>query len=162
MNVLQTFNQHDRKTLLLNMALAVGAGLAVHVAAFALGWYEPDGASRPWFAPPWWAVATVWLVLLALMATTRWMLNQYTIVGVVPARRMVSVLIIACLLWPVYSAASGSAMVGLIGTVIATAISFASVICVWQRSHKGVLPLVPVVLWLAFTIVIFLAQMGRL
>ena len=162
MDVLQTFNRHDRQALAFNIALPVGAGLAVHAVAFALGWYEGNSATPPWFALPWWAVATVWLVLLALMATTRWMLNEYTIIGVVPARRMVSVLIIACLLWPVYSTASGSAMVGLIGTVIAAAISFATAIFVWQRSHKGVLPLVPVMLWLAFTVVMFLAQTGRL
>ncbi len=162
MDILQTINRHDRKALVLNISLTVGAGLAVHAVAFALGWYEHNDFALPWFTPPWWAIAAVWLALLGLIATTRWMLNEYTIIGVVPARRMIATLMIACLLWPVYSAASGSAMLGLIGTAVTTVVCLITAVFVWQRSHKAILPLVPVVLWLAFTIVIFLEQMGGL
>ena len=162
MSFFRTFNQHDRKSLVLNISLAAGAGLAIHAMAFALGWYEDNNFAVPWFTPPWWAVAAVWLALLALIATTRWMLNEYTVIGVVPARKMIAALIIVCLLWPVYSAASGSAMPGLIGTAATTVICLITAVFVWQRSHKSVLPLAPVVLWLAFTIVIFLEQMGGL
>ncbi|MFW6056264.1 MAG: TspO/MBR family protein [Chloroflexota bacterium] len=162
MSPFHTLNQHDRKGLLLNMALAVGAGLAIHVGAFALGWYEPDGVSRPWFAPPWWAVSTVWLVLLALMATTRWMLNEYTIVGVVPARRMVTILILSCLLWPLYSLATDNLIAGLIGTVITLVLAGAAIALVQARSRDAAALLVPVLLCLTFATLLILTEMGHI
>lgn len=158
--LVDALNRHDRNGLLLNVGLAVGAALVLNAAIFALGWNTTtDHAPQPRFAPPGWVVAAVWLVLFALMARARWMLNSYTIIGVVPSRRMVTVLIVSCLLWPFYSLASGSVLGGLIGTVVTIVLAIVALVFVRARSRDAALLLVPVILWLAFATFVILAEL---
>ncbi|MBN1151597.1 MAG: hypothetical protein JXA58_00165, partial [Dehalococcoidia bacterium] len=95
-------NQDDDLARRLNIALAVIAGLIAHGLALWIGWGTTSDAA-PWFALPGWANAVVWLFLLVLLGISRWMLNSYTIIGVSTARTMVTLLILCCLFWPIYS-----------------------------------------------------------
>ena len=161
--ILQALNQDDRQALVLNVALAVGAALIMNAAIFLLGWDSTtDYAPRPWFEPPGWVIGVVWLVLFSLMASARWTLNSYTIIGVVRARAMVTLLIVACLLWPFYSLAIGSLAGGLIGNIVTIIIAVAAMVFAWLRSRDAALFILPVVLWLLFATLIILAEMGRL
>jgi benzodiazapine receptor len=161
--ILQALNRDDRQALVLNVALAVGAAVIVNAAIFLLGWNSTtDYAPQPWFEPPDWVIGVVWLVLFSLMASARWTLNSYTIIGVVRARAMITVLIICCLLWPFYSLATGSLVGGLVGNIITIALAVAAMVLAWPRSRDAALFILPVVLWLSFAILIVLAEMGRL
>jgi len=161
--LLQALNQDDRRALTLNVALAVGAALIIYGVIFLLGWDSATGhAPRPWFEPPGWVIGVVWLVLFSLMASARWTLNSYTIIGVVRARAMITVLIISCLLWPFYSLAIDSLVGGLIGNIVTIIIAVAAMVFAWLRSRDAALFILPVVLWLSFAILIVLAEMGRL
>ena len=161
MSLHETLNRHDRSGLILNIGLAVGAALIIDIVIFAAGWNSPGGrTAQPWFAPPGWVAALVWLVLFALMATARWKLNSYTIIGVVPARRLVTLLIVSCLLWPFYSIVTGSATGSFIGTVVTLVLAAFAIAFVQARSRDAALLLVPVILWLSFVLVIPVAELG--
>ena len=161
--VLQALNQDDRRALMLNVALAVGAALIMNGVIFLFGWDSTtDHAPQPWFEPPGWVVGVVWLVLFSLMASARWTLNSYTIIGVVRARAMITLLIISCLLWPFYSIAIGSLVGGLVGNIMTIAIAIVAIVYAWPRSRDAALFILPVVLWLSFATLIILAELGRL
>ena len=148
---------------MLNVALAVGAALIMNGVIFLFGWDSTtDHAPQPWFEPPGWVVGVVWLVLFSLMASARWTLNSYTIIGVVRARAMITLLIISCLLWPFYSIAIGSLVGGLVGNIITIAIAIVAIVYAWPRSRDAALFILPVVLWLSFATLIILAELGRL
>ncbi len=163
MSITQTLNRHDRTGLVLNMGLAIGAAAAVQAVVLFTGQDAMTGRElRLWFEPPEWAVTAVWLVLFALMATARWMLNEYTIVGVVPARRMTTVLIIASLLCPLYVPVSGSAIAGFLGNMATIVIAAVAIGLAWLRSRDAAFLLVPLVLWLSFATLLIFVQPGQL
>jgi len=160
---LRALNQDDRRALVLNIAIAVGAALILNAVIFLLGWdSSTDYAPQPWFEPPGWVVGLVWLVLFSLMASARWTLNSYTIIGVVRARAMITLLIVSCLLWPFYSLAIGSLVGGLIGNIVTIVLAVAAMVFAWPRSRDAALFILPTVLWVTYATVIILAEMGRL
>jgi len=160
--LIRALNQDDRHALVLNIAIAVGAAAIVNGVILLLGWDSPtDYAPQPWFEPPGWVVVLVWLVLFSLMASARWTLNSYTIIGVVRARALITLLIVACLVLPFYSLAISSLMGGLIGNFITIALAVTSIVFTWRRSRDAALFILPVVLWIAFATLVILAEMGR-
>jgi benzodiazapine receptor len=161
--LVDALNRDDRNGLSLNVGLAVGAALVLNGVIFVLGWNKmTDYAPQPWFQPPGWVVAVVWLLLFALMGRARWLLNSYTIVGVVRARRMVTLLVLSCLLWPFYSLAIGSVLGGLVGTVVTLVLAVVALALVRTRSREAALLLIPVVVWLSYATLIILATLGWL
>ncbi len=154
-------NQDDVQARRLNIGLAVGMGFAVHAVAI---WIGRDMAtdSIPWFALPVWANSLVWLFLFALLGAARWMLNSYTIIGVSTARTMVTVLILSSLLWPLYSLPAVDPRITLAANAILVALTVGTIVIVHRRSIEAASLIMPLVVWLAFSIIVNMGSVGWL
>lgn len=98
-------NKPDRRSLVLNLLVAISAVLVINGFIFALGW---DKASATPQSPPGALVGSVWVILFALMSTARWQLNAYSVNQASTARNWVTILMLSCLLYPFYSLAIAS------------------------------------------------------
>lgn len=154
-------NQDDDLARSLNIVLAAAAGLVVHGLAMLAGRGMSTDAA-PWFALPSWANAAVWLLLLVLLGISRWMLNSYTIIGVSMARTMVTLLILCCLLWPFYTLPAVDLRVALFGNAATIILAVASIVIVRRRSVEASSLIMPVVVWLAFSVLVVLTSLGWL
>jgi hypothetical protein len=101
-------------------------------------------------------------LLFALLGASRWMLNSYTIIGVSTARTMVTLLILCCLLWPLYSLPSVDPRISLLGNVATIALSVATIVVVRRRSIESASLIMPLVVWLVFSSLVALVQLGWL
>ncbi len=154
-------NRDDRQALGLNLGLSMGLGLLANGMTLWLGRDTPADAV-PWFAPPGWVAALVWIALFALLGAARWQLNSYTIIGVTLARTMVTLLIVVCLFWPIYSLSAVDLTIRLVGNVGTVLIAIASIVIVRQRSIEAASLITPLVVWLAFTTLVVIATMMQL
>ena len=161
MRLADALNQDDNLSRSLNIALAVGTGLVVNALGLWLGRDMPSDAT-PWFALPRWIAALLWLCLFALLGASRWMLNSYTIIGVAMARTMVTLLILCCLLWPLYSLPSVDPRVALAGNSLTMVLAVATIAVVRRRSVESASLIMPLVVWLAFSTLVVLVQLGWL
>ena len=160
---MDAMNRDDRQSLILNIGLPVAIAFVLYAFAFFLDWNTPVASNgRPWFQPPVWAMGIVWLVLFTLLGSARWMLNSYTIIGVVRARNLITLLAIACLLWPLYTLAIDNMTVGLLGTIATGLLSLVTIAFVWTRSRDAALLVGPTFVWLCFTTIIILSLAERL
>jgi len=157
----EALNQDDTQARWLNIGLAVSLGLLANLLALWCG-RGMESDSAPWFAPPAWIAALVWLFLFALLGASRWMLNSYTIIGVATARTMVTLLIACCLLWPFYSLPVVDLGIALAANIITTALAIATIVIVRRRSVEAASLVMPLVVWLAFATIVALAAIGRL
>ena len=154
-------NQDDTQGRWLNIVLAIVGGALMNGLALWLG-RDMSSDATPWFALPPWAAALVWMLLLALLGASRWMLNSYTIIGVATARTMVTVLILCCLLWPLYSLPSVDLHIALAGNVTTIGLAVATIVVVRRRSIEAASLATPLIVWLAFATIVVLATMGRI
>ncbi|MBN1857399.1 MAG: tryptophan-rich sensory protein [Dehalococcoidia bacterium] len=162
-HLMDALNRDDRQSLVLNIVVPLAAALILHGLVFFLGLDSTaEAGGRPWFQPPYWAAAIVWLVLFVLMGSARWMLNSYTIIGVVKARNLVTLLIAVCLLWPFYVLTIDNMTAGLLGTIAAGLLSLATIVFMWIRSRDAALLVGPTFVWLCFMTIVFLSHTGRL
>lgn len=151
-------NKPGTRSLVLNLLLAVGAAVAMNGLIFGLGWNKStDYSPKALYEPPDYMIGLVWIVLFALMATSRWLLNSSPEIGASQARAWVTFLVIFCLIWPLYSLAIGSVIGGLLGNFETIAIATFAVIRVWMISKPAAFLIMPVILWVTFaTATIFL------
>jgi tryptophan-rich sensory protein len=161
MRLAEALNQDDNLARSLNIGLAVTAGLLFNGLALWLG-RDMVSDSRPWFALPGWISAIVWLSLFALLGASRWMLNSYTIIGVAAARTMVTLLILCCLLWPFYSLPIIDVRIALFGNAATILLAAATIVIVRRRSIEAASLVMPLVVWLAFSTLVVLVQLGWL
>lgn len=154
-------NRDDDAARKLNVALSAAAGLITHGIAMWIG-RGMTVDSAPWFALPNWANAIVWLLLFLLLGASRWMLNSYTIIGVSRARTMLTLLIFCCLFWPFYSLPAVDLRVSLFGNTALLLIAMASILIVRRRSIEASSLIMPLVVWLAFSVLVVLTSIGWL
>lgn len=154
-------NRDDRLSLARNVLFAVSLGLLVFGLVLVLGGDRRAAAPESlWLWLPGWVIALVWLVLLAFLGASRWLLNSYTIIGVGQARGLVTLLILVCLCWPLHSLVAGSLAVALAANAITFLLSATALLFVWQSSRDAAYLLVPLMAWLVFISIIILAAMG--
>jgi tryptophan-rich sensory protein len=127
---------------------------------FGLGWDKTtDDLPDPPWAPRGYTVAVVWtFVLFPLMATARWLLNDSS--KAVSARNSVTVLLISCIIWPLYTVAIGSVIGGLIGNILTIFLATISIQKAWRISKISALCVTPVVPWVSFATMIILYELG--
>lgn len=149
-------NRDDRQALVLNLAIPLILGLLVNGSVLWIGRNDPVNAV-PWFAPPGWLAAIVWVCLLALLGAARWSLNSYTIIGVSMARTVVTLLIVACLLWPVYSLPAINPTIRMSANAVNLVIAVLAITVVRQRTGEAAALIMPTIVWLAFTTLVAVA-----
>ncbi len=152
-------NKPDRRSLILNILVALGVVLVINGLIFVLGW---DRANATPQSPPGALVGSVWVVLFALMATARWQLNAYSINQAAAARNWVTTLMLSCWLYPFYSLALNSQIGGLLGNVATITLTMFVVVHVWSVSKRTALLILPVIFWVAFATITVLKGLGWL
>ncbi len=154
-------NRDDRLSLVRNVLLAAALGLIVFGLVLAFGGdrraAEPDSL---WLWLPGWAIALVWLVLLAFLGASRWLLNSYTIIGGGQARGLVTLLILVCICWPLHSLLLGSLSVALAANIVTLLLTAVAILLVRPASPDSFYLLVPLAGWLLFICIIILAALG--
>ncbi|MCK9356807.1 MAG: tryptophan-rich sensory protein [Dehalococcoidia bacterium] len=155
-------NRDDRLSLARNVLFAVSLGLLVFGLVLVLGGDRRAAAPESlWLWLPGWVIALVWLVLLAFLGASRWLLNSYTIIGVGQARGLVTLLILVCLCWPLHSLVAGSLSFALAANGATFLLTAVAMLFVWQSSRDAAYLLVPLMAWLVFISIIILAAMGQ-
>lgn len=151
--MLSALNAPGRRGLVANLAVWLGLVLALNGLVFGLGWTTRASVPTPWFAPPGWVIGCVWVGLFALLAVARWRLTER------PGRRgWVTVLLLACLLFPLYAQAPGSvwaAFGGSVGTGLLAA-------TVARRAGPAGWLVLPTAGWCGYAAVITGTQAGLL
>ncbi len=157
-------NRPDLRALGLNLAVAMGGAFFVNALIFGLGWNaRPAGANdqAASFAPPDWVIGAVWtLVLLPLAAFARWRMNAHS--AYPPARFLrggITLLLVSCLVYPLYSLAIGSAVGGLLGNLGTMALAGYLVMRLPRWSAPAALAIAPMVFWLLFATAIILREL---
>jgi len=114
---------------------------------FGLGW---DLRSAVPTDMPGWFVASVWIMLFALMGLARWHLatidDRSKSRGVV----IVTALIVLCAAYPFYALLTGSRIAGLAGNIITIVVAAAAMYGIWPLSRKAAILVFPVVPWVTF------------
>lgn len=158
--MIRTFDQPNNWSLVYNLLLIVGSVLVMNAFIFGFGWdATTDYAPRVSFAPPDYVVGIVWTILFALLAISRWLLNYSREPNAARAKMSVTVLIVSCLIYPLYSLAIGSVIGGLLGNIWTIALAAYVVAVVRRVSKNAALLISPVILWVAFATLITLAEL---
>ena len=155
------FNSPKTKALILNISVAVGSALIMNGLIYGLGWNSSAGyEQRAFFAPPGYIIGIIWMILFALMASARWMLNSLESGEAKRARLYVTILLVSCLIWPLYSLAIGSVAGGFWGTIWALALAAFTLKLLWRVSRKAAYCILPVLLWVIFATAIIVTEAG--
>lgn len=145
----------------MNIAAAVGSALIMNGLIYGLGWNSSAGyAQRASFAPPGYVIGIIWMILFALMASARWCLNALENNRAKRARLYVTILLLSCLVWPLYSLAIGSVAGGLWGTIWTIALALFTLASTWHVSKKASYFILPVFLWVIFALIIIVTEAG--
>jgi len=154
-------NRDDRLSLLRNVLLAMTLGVIVFGLVLGFGGdrrtAEPDSL---WLWLPAWVIALVWILLLAFLGASRWLLNSYTIIGAGQARGLVTLLILVCICWPLHSLVPGSLSVALAANIITLLLAATVLLLVRPASSDSSYLLIPLMAWLLFICVLILAALG--
>jgi translocator protein len=149
------FDRPDRRGLLANVALTLVAVIVVNGLIFGLGWNQSQNSPiDPSFAPPGWVIGLVWIVLFGCMGAARWLLvRRGDRHGTLGARGVVA-LLVACLIFPFYTALPDSAVLGLVGTIMTLMLAVGVAWYAWRASNRAALLVGAVVAWLSFASVL--------
>jgi len=154
-------NRDDRLSLVRNVLLAMTLGRGIFGLVLGFGGDRRTAAPEAlWLWLPGWVIALVWVVLLAFLGASRWLLNSYTIIGAGQARGFVTLLILVCVCWPLYSLLPGSLPVALAANILTMLLTAVAILLVRPASPDSFYLLVPVIAWLLFICVILLAAAG--
>jgi translocator protein len=147
--MLSLLNQPNTTSLILNILVALVAVSAMNRLIFGLGWNNSiEPIAKSLFAPPTYLIGIVWTILFVLMATARWQLNFDEIDA--SARTWVTVLIISCLVYPLYTLAFDNAISGLLGNLETIALAAFVIFRVWSISKFAALLIVPIIPWVLY------------
>jgi len=153
--------REDRLSLVRYVLLAMTLGLILFGLVLGFGGdRRTAGPDSLWRWLPGWVIALGWVVLLAFLGASRWLLNSYTIIGAGQARGLVTLLILVCICWPLYSLLPGSLSVTLAANVMTLLLAGTALLLVRPASPDSFYLLVPVIAWLLFLCVIILAAAG--
>jgi translocator protein len=113
-------NRPDRLGLISNIGFFALLALVSNIVTNAFDWNSSGDAVelRPDWAPPGWAIGVVWLGLLALLGAARWLTLRHKGAYRVSSSRWVPGLSVFCCLYPFWTLAFDSRLMGLIGNVL--------------------------------------------
>ncbi len=155
--MLSLLNQPNTVSLILNILVALVAVSAMNGLIFGLGWNKPiEPVAKSLLAPPTYLIGIVWTILFVLMATARWQLNFDEIAA--DARTWVTVLIISCIVYPLYTLAFNNAISGLLGNLETIALAAFVIFRVWSISEFAALLILPIIPWVLYASLIIIKR----
>ena len=127
---------------------------------------SPGGTSTAPIAPPGWLVATVWLVLFAGFGYARWLLLGGRTGEVTPAstraRRLLDLLILVCLAYPLYAIAPDNDHVAFFANLVIIVLAVGLAALAYRVDRLTVIPLGALVLWVGFATAVPAQSLGWL
>ena len=153
--------RQDRAGLLRHIAIFVGATIALNGIIFGLGFdRSADTVTRLSWAPPGWAIGTIWVVLFALYAVAHWLLLQHGDAG-----RRAAVWIRAIAAWDLaypFLTNGFDLRLGAWLNVITVLFTILLLWRVWQASRSAFGWLLPSLGWVCFASVLTFAALQDL
>lgn len=144
-----SFHKSPKNSLIVNLLLVVGGVLLVNSLIFSFEWSTSSSESlveSPSFAPPGWVVGLVWTIWFIGLAISRWIIRKKEISYFSSALLSIDILIISCLLYPLYSLAIGSVLGGLIGNIFTIVLASYVFIRVLKVSKTAAWLIFPIIL----------------
>ncbi len=151
-------------TLVGNLALYVGAPLAMNGIIFGLGW-QGARSNNP-MLPPGWVVGTIWMLLFAGMAVARWLIVHSRFLHSArsnsvrwrsnPVRwrsnpvRWIDALALLCLVYPLYTIGLSNEAIGLAGALVTAAVGAIAAVRLWPVARTASGLLAAVLAWLLY------------
>jgi translocator protein len=162
--MLEILNSPDFPGLIANIAVCVSGTIVLNGLIFGLGWSRLDAPALldptvlPKITPPGYAFGIVWTVLFTCMGAARWLVGKGTdLQQVAPHQQLIAILVIFCLLQPLYSTAIGSRVGGLLGTLATVVLAAFTAVSVRSSSELAALLITPVAIWTAFASFLLIA-----
>lgn len=127
---------------------------------------SPGGTSSAPIAPPGWLVATVWVVLFAGLGYARWLLlggrsGQLTSAAT-RTRRLLDLLILLCLAYPLYAIAPDNDHVAFVSNLIVMAFAAWIATLASRIDRRAAIPLIALLCWVAFASAVPAQSLGWL
>jgi tryptophan-rich sensory protein len=125
----------------------------VNAAIFGLGWQDSFRPPKPGLflkEIPGWFIGAVWTVLFLAMGWARWRLGKVASNASARARAWLTALIVACAVYPFYTAGLSSVIVGFLGNLITIALSAFVATRIWQADKPATAATLAVITWVSF------------
>jgi translocator protein len=162
--MLEIFNSPEISGLIANIVASIGSTIIINGLIFGLGWSSIDKPALldstvlPSLTPPGYAFGIIWTILFTFMGAARWFIAKGTdLVLVQQHQQLVVILIIFCLVEPLYSTAIDSRLGGIIGTIGAVILSAFTVLTINASSEIAALLVLPVTIWTTYASFLLIA-----
>lgn len=161
-------NHPGQKGIIANILLFVTAVIVMNGLVFGLGWdvtSDKAALQTPYIKPSGILVGTVWIVLIVLLSIARWHLNRYDKAVIGQSKKWVTMLILACILYPFYSIAINGLLGiygGLLGNISIILLGTFIIKLTWVKARITALLILPVLIWVPFATTIIMSELGWL
>jgi translocator protein len=161
--MLEVLNSPEFSGLIANIAVSVFGTIVLNGLIFGLGWSRLDSPALldptvlPKITPPGYAFGIIWTILFTFMGAARWLVGKSTNLQAASHQQLIVILIVFCLLQPLYSTAIGSRVGGLLGTLATVVLAAFTAVSVRSSSEFAALLIFPVALWTTFASILLIA-----
>jgi tryptophan-rich sensory protein len=142
-------------SLAANLLGPLGLVLVINAAIFGLGWdTATQSSSEGLFLAeiPGWAIGVIWTGLFVAMGWAMWRVSQSQLATATTARTWLITLIVACAIYPFYTAGLSNPTVGFIGNVATLILAVIAFVKVRLIDKIGAFGPALVIAWLTFAV----------
>ncbi len=148
------WNRADKRGLALNILIPLILCLLINGVIFSTGMNtDNNSTTAPWFAPPGWAVGSIWVALYILYGAARWTVLQRGGPHAPAAAKWITFLIFWGLSYPFLTLGFDMYIGAVLNAVSLLFTSFA-LFAVKRASLRGFWMLIPSALWESFAVVL--------
>jgi len=165
--VFATWNERTRKSLVLNIGLALSVVLLTNFFIFLINPSETGTPSERYrFEPPGWVIGLVWIIIFAGLGAARWLVieNRDRLIKNTRVKNTnwVFFLLLFCAAYPFYTLGLRSVVMGLIGNAATCVFALWVASQVRRRSLTAALLVSTVAVWVTFASLLIVEQLrGR-
>lgn len=146
------WNRTDKRGLALNIIIPVALCLLINGVIFSTGMNtDNNSTTAPWFAPPGWAVGSIWVVLYILYGAARWTVLQAGGPHASTAAKWITFLIFWGLSYP-FLTLGFDMYIGAALNVVSLLFTLFALFVVKRASLRGFWMLIPSALWESFAV----------
>jgi len=160
---LQFNKPNQSSSLLFNLILVVGGVLLINGLIFGLEWTTDSSekiVTSSALNPAGWLVGAAWTLWFIGLAISRWLIRKDETANTNTIKVLIDVLIVSCLLYPLYSLAIGSVICGLIGNIFPELVTLYVFRSVYKFSRPAAWLIFPIIPWVTCATVITLVEIG--
>ncbi len=146
------WNRADRFGLILNILIPVTLCLLINGIIFSTGMNtDNNSTTAPWFAPPGWAVGSIWMVLYVLYGAARWTVLRDDGPGAHKALNWITFLIFWGLSYP-FLTLGFDMYIGAVLNAVSLLFTLFALYAVRPASIRAFWMLIPSALWESFAV----------